>query len=139
MLPTHDVTIIDCPPGNSQIVDAAIRAADHVIVPIRPSSIEVDRMWDRLALTEGTPTTVLLNSVIFNTRSVDELREALDEEDINAFDTVTPHDTVTPQREAIKQAFGHNPANLCAQRLLESVFLLIGKRDSGVWKVWVWG
>lgn len=37
--------IIDCPPVESGIIDAAIQAADHVIVPTRPSTIEVNRMW----------------------------------------------------------------------------------------------
>ncbi|WP_342319223.1 ParA family protein [Corynebacterium mayonis] len=98
--------IIDCPPGESGIIDAAIQAADHVIVPTRPSSIEVNRMWSTTDLAGTTPVTVLLTSVIPNTNSLQELREALKEEHIPTFKIGIP------QRESIKKSFGQVPTKL---------------------------
>ncbi|WP_034651094.1 ParA family protein [Corynebacterium vitaeruminis] len=98
--------IIDCPPGESGIIDAAIQTADHVIIPTRPSSIEVNRMWSTTDLATATPTTVLLTSVIPNTNSQQELREALAEEGIPTFKIGIP------QREAIKKTFGQVPGKL---------------------------
>lgn len=98
--------IIDCPPGESGIIDAAIHVADHVIVPTRPSTIEVNRMWSTTDLVGQTPLTVLLTSVIPNTNSLQELREALEEEHIATF-TIG-----IPQREAIKKTFGQVPQKL---------------------------
>lgn len=101
--PNSDFVLIDCPPGNPQIIDAAINAADHVIIPVRPSAIEVDRMWETLDLSDGTPTTVLLTSVILSAKATDALRRSLNEEAVAVFPGGIP------QREAIKNYFGQQP------------------------------
>lgn len=98
--------IIDCPPGETGIIDAAIQAADHVIIPTRPSTIEVNRMWSTTDLAGSTPVTVLITSVIPNTTSLQELGEALEEENISTFKIGIP------QREAIKKTFGKVPTKL---------------------------
>lgn len=103
--PTTDVVIIDCPPGNPQIIDAAINAADHVVIPVRPSAIEVDRMWETLDLADGTPATVLLTSVILSANATDALRTSLNEEEVAVFPGGIP------QREAIKHYFGQVPSH----------------------------
>lgn len=102
-MPTTDVVIIDCPPGNPQIIDAAIDAADHVIIPVRPSAIEVDRMWETLDLADGANATVLLTSVILSAKATEDLRALLNEEHVGVF----PGNI--PQREAIKNYFGVRP------------------------------
>lgn len=102
-MPTTDVVIIDCPPGNPQIIDAAIDAADHVIIPVRPSAIEVDRMWETLDLADGAKATVLLTSVILSAKATEDLRAVLNEEHVGVF----PGNI--PQREAIKNYFGARP------------------------------
>ena len=98
-----DYVVVDTPPGNAGIIDAAISAADLIIVPTRPSAIDVARVWETLRTTASKPTAVLLVSVVLNTRSLADARAALIEEGIAVFDTVIP------QREAIKGAFGHRP------------------------------
>ncbi|AEX41441.1 ParA family protein [Corynebacterium diphtheriae] len=98
--------IIDCPPGESGVIDAAIHVADHVIVPTRPSTIGVNRMWSTTDLVGQTPLTVLLTPVIPNTNSLQELREALEEDHIATFRIGIP------QREAIKKTFGQVPQKL---------------------------
>lgn len=42
----HDVVVIDTPPTDKErgIVESAIRAATHVVVPLAPTSAEVERM-----------------------------------------------------------------------------------------------
>lgn len=42
----HDVVVIDTPPTDQQrgIVESAIRAATHVLVPLAPTAAEVERM-----------------------------------------------------------------------------------------------
>lgn len=92
--------IIDCPPGDTRIIDAALQMVDLIIVPTRPSTIEVERMWTTVELSNTVPVTVLLTSVIANTKSLEALREALSESGVNYF-TVG-----IPQREAIKNNYG---------------------------------
>ncbi|QGX02932.1 AAA family ATPase [Corynebacterium pseudotuberculosis Cp162] len=58
--PQSDFVLLDCPPGNAQIIDTAVAASDEVIIPVSPSGIEVDRMRDALDLTAEKPTRVLL-------------------------------------------------------------------------------
>ena len=98
-----DYIVLDTPPGNAAMIDAAIDAADLIVVPTRPSSIDVARVWETLRTTAAKPTAVLLVSVVLNTRSLADARAALEGEGIAVFDTVIP------QREAIKSAFGHRP------------------------------
>lgn len=42
----HDVVVIDTPPTDKErgIVESAVRAATHVIVPVAPTSAEIERM-----------------------------------------------------------------------------------------------
>lgn len=50
----HDVVVIDTPPTERQrgIVESAIRAATHVVVPLAPTSMEVERMAEVADLIE---------------------------------------------------------------------------------------
>lgn len=66
----YDAVVIDTPPtdkGLRGIVESAIRAATHVVVPVAPTSAEVERMvavreliQDVAALGRHTPTSVAL-------------------------------------------------------------------------------
>lgn len=95
-----DHQIIDTPPGHAALIDAAIRAADLILIPTRPSAMDVSRVWETLRTTGDKPAAVLLTCVVYNTRSAVEAREVFDEEGIALFDTIIP------QREAIKSSFG---------------------------------
>ena len=46
----YDHTIIDCPPRHGDTVKAALRVADLVIIPVRPSPYDLDALGDMLAL-----------------------------------------------------------------------------------------
>ena len=58
-----DWVVIDTPPGHAQIVDAAITAADFVIIPSAPTGLDIDRMWATLEIAQRTPHAVLLTRV----------------------------------------------------------------------------
>lgn len=102
----HQWVIIDCPPGDTRIIDAAVAAADYIIIPTSPSYIEADRMWSMVDLTNNKPRTVLLTSVVYNTKTQDQLKESLSKEDIPTFRIGIP------QRQEIKKAFGQKPNKL---------------------------
>jgi len=118
---TTEFTLLDCPPGNASIIDAAIRAADHLVVPVQPSSMEVQRVWDTLEITGTDKATVLLTSVIANTKAPDEVRDVLNEHDVDVFRGYIP------RREEIRRWYGARPRGSLhgyesvAQQLVESV------------------
>lgn len=104
---TGDYVVIDTPPGNPQVIDAAIDVADRVIVPVCPSGMEVAKMWDTYDLVKnrGGEPTVLLTSVISSAKASEELREFLATEGVDMFATWIP------QREALRKYFGRAPGN----------------------------
>ena len=98
--PREKWIIIDCPPGRATHIDAALKAADHVVIPVRPSSMEVTRMWETADLVEPGKASVLITSAIANTTKLRALISALTDENVQTFTTTIP------QREAIKGLFG---------------------------------
>lgn len=99
----HDtVVIVDCPPGMPTIIEAAINAADVIIIPVSPSGIEVSRMWETIevAQAKGKDFGVLLTSVMLNTKTLNEILDALNDEDIPVYKTRIP------QRQDIKRLWG---------------------------------
>lgn len=119
-LPANNtIYIVDCPPGHATIIDAAISVADHIIVPVSPSAIDVDRMWDTLQLIGDKPATTLLTAARLGTTNLDELRTMLAEAQVPTFRTPIL------QREAIKKLYGTNPTvffgyNCVAKELLNN-------------------
>lgn len=98
--PREKWIIIDCPPGRATHIDAALKVADHVVIPVRPSSMEVTRMWETADLVELGKASVLITAAIANTTKLRALISALTDENVQTF-TAT-----IPQREAIKGLFG---------------------------------
>ena len=98
------IAIVDCPPVMPQIIEAAINAADHVIIPVSPSGIEVSRMWDTIDVAEEKNKNfgVLLTSVVQNTKTLQEGIDALGVENIPVYATRIP------QRQDIKRLWGTN-------------------------------
>lgn len=101
-----DWVVIDTPPGHAQIVDAAIAAADFVIIPSAPTGLDIDRMWATLEVAQRTPHAVLLTRVGKGTNTLAAALALLDEEKVPLFETLIP------RREAIAAAFGAVPRNL---------------------------
>ena len=101
-----DWVVIDTPPGHAQIVDAAIAAADFVIIPSPPTGLDIDRMWATLEVAQRTPHAVLLTRVGTGTNTLAAALALLDEEKVPRFETLIP------RREAIAAAFGAVPHDL---------------------------
>src|SRR5262245_13862961 len=106
----YDVVVIDTPPLDEKagIVYSAIRAADVVVVPVSPTTMELDRLTPILAAVDEvaplmpTPPAVrvLLTRVVSSANSGDNAAEVLREAGI----TVLP--TRIPRLERYAQAFG---------------------------------
>jgi chromosome partitioning protein len=101
-LPKADRLVIDCSPRDHRITDAAIGAADLVVIPTASTSADMDRTWPTLDLAAhlGTRAVVLLVKVRVGTRSLAATVEAL------AAENVTVLDAQIPQREALAVAWG---------------------------------
>ena len=100
----EEVVIIDTPPGNGDIITAAIRAADLVIIPTDTSGLDMARTWETHDAAAGTPRVVLLSKAEPNTSLFKEGRDLL------ANDSQTQLvDHVIPKRQVIKRAYGCTP------------------------------
>lgn len=58
-----ELVLVDTPPGTAAAIDAAIDAADLVIIPTGPRAADIDRLWPTLDITQHRPTTILLTLV----------------------------------------------------------------------------
>lgn len=98
------IVIVDCPPGMPTVIEAAINAADVILIPVSPSGIEVSRMWDTIEVAQekNKEFGVLLTSVILNTKTLQEVLDALNEEEIPMYTTRIL------QRQDIKRLWGTN-------------------------------
>lgn len=107
---THgfDHSVIDTPPGNPQVIDAAIASADVVVIPTDASAMDIQRVWPSIeaAARAGKPAAVLIVRARLNTRSLAIAVETFE----NAGAAVI--DAYIPLREDIKNAYGTIPANL---------------------------
>lgn len=99
-----DYVLIDCPPGGTAAINTAINVADEIIIPTSPSEIEVDRMWDTLALAGEKKVRVLITSARLGTNALNDMRSALQSEHIPTFRTIIP------LRQKIKAMWGTNPS-----------------------------
>ena len=100
-----DYTLLDCPPGNPGIIDAAVTHADVVLIPVQPSSIEAERMWDTIDIAGADKAVVLLTSVLLNANSTTALTRSIQEEGIRTFTGSIP------RREEIRRWYGTAPGN----------------------------
>lgn len=104
-LEAYSFAVIDTPPGNPGVIDAAIAAADLVLIPTDASALDIQRVWPSVdaATRAGKPAAVLLVRARANTRN---LAAAID-----AFEAagVAVIDTRIPLREEIKAAYGTIP------------------------------
>ncbi|MGW9588656.1 AAA family ATPase [Microbacterium sp. NPDC055455] len=125
--PTEDV-IIDCPPGNPETISAAVTAADVAIVPTAPSTVDVDRLWPTLDGLGDVPAIVLITSARLGTKLLDDVRQVLDDEEVNYFRAAIM------MRESIRSAHGSRPNRLegyadVADELVNVENILIGESN----------
>lgn len=103
---TTDFTIIDTPPGDSELVQAAIDAADVVIIPTNAAPMDIRRAWATLSGSRHRPTAVLVANAELASRLLRDTREVLAEENVFVFPTTIP------KRLEIRAAFGTCPTHL---------------------------
>lgn len=104
------VTIIDCPPGDPQIIALAMDLADLVVVPCRTSPDDLVRALATYEATPDSKAVVLLNAVKLGTvslrQTLDVLDDEVDGEQIRRFETIICN------REYMIHANGHVPDSL---------------------------
>lgn len=109
----YDAVVIDTPPLDEQagIVYSALRAADVVVVPVSPTTMELDRLSpilaavDEVAPLRATPahTLVLLTRTVPRANSTAQARQVIEQAGIEVMTAEVP------RREAYAQAFGSVP------------------------------
>lgn len=100
------LVIIDTPPGTAEAIDAAIDAADLVVIPSGCAPADIDRVWPTLDITTHRPTTILLTQVDLRTVLSSGVREVLTEAGAPVLQTIAR------KRQAITAAFGTAPRKL---------------------------
>lgn len=73
------VAIIDTPPAADNAAMVAAKAADLVLVPVRPSALDLDALEATLTITSlaRKPTWVIINGVAANSRTGNDMEKAL--------------------------------------------------------------
>jgi chromosome partitioning protein len=104
--PTAELVIIDTPPGFPDLIDAAIDAADFVLVPSGASPLDLMRVWPTLQVTAHRPTAVVLTQIMLGSRLAGEARAALEDEGVAVVETPIL------RREAVRHAFASVPRDL---------------------------
>lgn len=95
-----ELVVIDTPPGTAESIDAAIDAADLVIIPTGPRAADIDRVWPTLDITAHRPTTILMTLVDLRKIEATEIPRALADSDAPILQTVVR------ARTTIERAFG---------------------------------
>jgi chromosome partitioning protein len=105
---TAELIIIDTPPGRAAAIDAAIDAADLVLIPTGASPLDLQRVWPTLEVTGHRPSAVMLTSVDLRARTtlVQGVRDVLDDAGVAVLDTAIGY------RQALRHAFGTAPIEL---------------------------
>ncbi|QBP31057.1 ParA-like dsDNA partitioning protein [Mycobacterium phage Refuge] len=105
-LPPNDLVFVDTPPGTSGIIDAAVAAADLVIIPCGPSPLDIRRVWPTLEITAHKPTRVLLTAVDLRAKLGAEVRAALEAQGVSVFTNAIG------RRESMRREYGTVPTHL---------------------------
>jgi len=67
-----ELVLVDSPPGTAAAIDAAVDAADLVVIPTGPRAADIDRVWPTLDITQHRPVTILLT--LMDLRKVQAVR-----------------------------------------------------------------
>lgn len=101
-----ELVVVDTPPGTAAVIDAAIDAADLVVIPSGAAPADIDRVWPTLDLTTHRATAILLTGVDLRTALATGVPEHL------AAEGAPVLRTVVRRRQAITEAFGTLPSRL---------------------------
>ena len=95
-----ELILVDTPPGTAAAIDAAIDAADLVIIPTGPRAADIDRVWPTLDITAHRATTVLLTLVDMRKLEAVEMPRGLIEANVPVLHNIVRDLT------AVERAFG---------------------------------
>lgn len=109
--PGYDFIVVDTPPTNIAIIEAAVTFSDLIVVPLKPGPMEVDRLWAMLDATQGVPTVALLLGTK-DTATTRDTQAALQEEADNPESTFLKFDREIRERQSIVKAHGSTPKDL---------------------------
>jgi len=100
------LVVIDTPPGTAAVIDAAVDAADLVVIPSAAAPADIDRVWPTLDMTTHRATAVLLTDVDLRTALAADVPAHLRGAGAPVLGTVVR------RRQAITEAFGSRPDRL---------------------------
>lgn len=98
-----DVIVVDTPPGDPEAIDAAIAAADFIVVPTRATNADLSRVWEVQPSLEGKRYGALITFARSGTSSLDIVLDTLKENEVPVFQKTIP------LRENIHSTFGYTP------------------------------
>ncbi len=98
--------VVDTPPGTAAVIDAAIDAADLVVIPSGAAPADIDRVWPTLDMTTHRATAILLTAVDLRTALATGVPAHLRAEGAPVLGTIVK------RRQAITEAFGTRPDRL---------------------------
>jgi len=110
-------TVFDTPPWSASVVKLAVESADAVLIPVRPSGLDLSRLasMTEVVARAGKPPVVLVNAAVAGTNAQRATMEALEESDLPVLRTWIP------QRQSIQNAYGTAPTK-GALRLYDWLF-----------------
>lgn len=118
---TADVVLIDTPPQQPQIMNAAAARADLAIIPTAAASLDIARAWSTLDALGDVPSIVLLTHTDPRTVLYRSAMEALDEENIPVFaKPIKPSEKLRAQGGSYPtKLFGYGDAALDLLRMIK--------------------
>lgn len=98
------VLIVDTPPGDSAVLQGAIDASDFVIIPVSPSELDTDRVWETIpTVREDQLYGVLVTSAVLNSTLLRDVLEVLDANETSRFKTIVPF------KQAYRKSVAYRP------------------------------
>lgn len=104
--PLGGLVVIDTPPGTAAAIDAAVDAADLVLIPSGAAPADIDRVWPTLDMTTHRATAILLTAVDLRTGLAHDVPAHLRDAGAPVLGTVVR------RRQAITESFGTRPDRL---------------------------
>lgn len=83
------VLIVDTPPGDSAVIEGAIDASDFVVIPVSPSEMDTDRLWETIpTVRDNQFYGCLVTSAVLHTNLLKDILQVLDDNQVSRFTTV---------------------------------------------------
>lgn len=104
--PLGGLVVIDTPPGTASAIDAAVDAADLVLIPSGAAPADVDRVWPTLDLVTHRAAAIVLTAVDLRTGLAHDVPAHLRAAGAPVLSTIIR------RRQAITETFGTAPTHL---------------------------